>query len=176
MARRRLDMKTIRRLSLPAATEKFCQALFENGGDPVAAVKLAFPRYASGTRHTVLRRARLLMSQPEVQAKLQERANALAEVQGLDREWLLNRAKQVATKEPPEGQQYSSATMKALEFIGFVTGHYRPKQDVNHTHTITVTEEKELMHRLRVLTEQAQRLGIPAEQMLIEGKAVEVEA
>ena len=50
--------------------------------------------------------------------------------------------------------------MKALEFIGFVTGHYRPKQDVNVNHTITVKEEQELMHRLKVLNEQARRLGI----------------
>lgn len=154
--RRRLDVRALRRLTLPAQTERFCLALIENGGDLASAVRLAFPDFANGTRHTVLRRGRLLMAQPEVQERLQELGQRAADVAGIDRDYLLRRLKQIADASPAHGP--SAASVKALELLAKMTGEYTESREVHVS--LSNADEKDLLHRLSVLTERAERLGI----------------
>lgn len=155
---KRLDHRTLRRLTLPSQTERFCAAYFNNGCDAVAAVRTAFPKYAHGTRHTVLRRARLLLQQPEVIKRLEEISQQAMEAEKVDLPYLMSSAKKIADAAPPRGQQYGSSQIKAVEFLAKLTGHLVERKDVNVT--VSTAEEQELKKRLAILTEQAQGLGI----------------
>lgn len=154
---RRIDRRTLQRLLLPAQVERFCLAYHENGCDPIAAVRQAFPKYANGTRQTVSRRARLLLAQPPVIDRLKELSEQAKVVAGVTRDYLIQRAKEIADSKPPEGQQFGGANVKALEFLGKIGGHIVDTKDITVRHQFET--EDAILRRLRLLDERLEGLG-----------------
>lgn len=113
------------------------------------------------------------MAQPEIQKRLKAMGEQQAQATGITRDRVLARAAEMAFAKPPEGSGYGTHDVKALELAAKLAGIYTDQKTVNHNHSISLAEEQELLRKLRILTEQAKRLGIeiPAEPILIEGNA-----